>query len=304
MRMSRLARLRRGVDQHPHPVRLRDAARRVQALRLRQGPVDVRPGGLHPHQARDVLHRRVGPDVRILLVGSGGVGSAFTAIAARRDFFERCVVADYDEAGHARRSTRWGTTGSWQVRSMRRTPARSSRSSVSTGITHVMNAVDPRFVMPIFNGAYAGGADYLDMAMSLSHPHPDAPYSEMRGEARRRAVRRCRRVGEGRPARAGRDRRGAGAVRRVRALRRRPPVLRDRRARHARRRQPRGRGLRVRAVVLDLDDDRGVPQPAGGLGEGPRLVHHRRRSASRRPSTSPRASGRSSASTSSTRKCC
>ena len=52
------ARLRRGVDQHPHPVRLRDAARRLQALRLRQGPVDVRPRGLHPHQARHVLHRQ------------------------------------------------------------------------------------------------------------------------------------------------------------------------------------------------------------------------------------------------------
>ena len=32
--------------------------------------------------------------MRILLVGAGGVGSAFTAIAARRDFFELCVVAD------------------------------------------------------------------------------------------------------------------------------------------------------------------------------------------------------------------
>ena len=30
--------------------------------------------------------------------------------------------------------------------------------------------------MPIFEGAFAAGADYLDMAMSLSHPHPDAPY--------------------------------------------------------------------------------------------------------------------------------
>jgi saccharopine dehydrogenase-like NADP-dependent oxidoreductase len=39
-----------------------------------------------------------------------------------------------------------------------------------------MNAVDPRFVMPIFNGALAGGADYLDMAMSLSQRHPDKPY--------------------------------------------------------------------------------------------------------------------------------
>ena len=36
--------------------------------------------------------------MRILLIGAGGVGSAFCAIAARRTFFEACVVADYDEA--------------------------------------------------------------------------------------------------------------------------------------------------------------------------------------------------------------
>ena len=46
------------------------------------------------------------------------------------------------------------------------------------GITHVMNAVDPVFNMPIFDGAFAAGADYLDMAMSLSKPHPDAPYEK------------------------------------------------------------------------------------------------------------------------------
>ena len=42
-----------------------------------------------------------------------------------------------------------------------------------------MNAVDPRFVMPIFNGAYASGADYLDMTMSLSHRHPEEPYEKL-----------------------------------------------------------------------------------------------------------------------------
>jgi saccharopine dehydrogenase-like NADP-dependent oxidoreductase len=41
-----------------------------------------------------------------------------------------------------------------------------------------MNAVDPRFVMPIFDGAFAAGADYLDMAMSLSRPHPQAPHEQ------------------------------------------------------------------------------------------------------------------------------
>ena len=60
---------------------------------------------------------------------------------------------------------------------MRLTPARWSRLARESGATHVMNAVDPRFVMPIFEGALAAGADYLDMAMSLSKPHPEQPYA-------------------------------------------------------------------------------------------------------------------------------
>ena len=47
------------------------------------------------------------------------------------------------------------------------------------GGTHVMNAVDPRFVMPIFDGAYGAGADYLDMAMSLSQPDVEQPYAKV-----------------------------------------------------------------------------------------------------------------------------
>src|SRR5439155_21029944 len=35
--------------------------------------------------------------MKILVVGSGGVGSAFAPIAARRDFYEHVVFADYDE---------------------------------------------------------------------------------------------------------------------------------------------------------------------------------------------------------------
>ena len=59
-------------------------------------------------------------------------------------------------------------------------------------ITHVMNAVDPVFDMPIFDGAYAAGADYLDMAMSLSQPAPGDAVRGLRREARRRAVREGR----------------------------------------------------------------------------------------------------------------
>ena len=42
----------------------------------------------------------------------------------------------------------------------------------------LMNATDPRFVMPLYRAALQAGTHYLDMAMSLSHPHQDAPYSE------------------------------------------------------------------------------------------------------------------------------
>ncbi len=114
--------------------------------------------------------------MRILLVGAGGVGSAFCAIAKRRDFFENIVVSDYDEAkareaAEAVKDPRFSST---QVDA-------GSADAVAAlvrehRITHVMNAVDPRFTMPIFDGALAGGADYLDMAMSLSQRHPEKPY--------------------------------------------------------------------------------------------------------------------------------
>ena len=36
--------------------------------------------------------------MRVLLVGAGGVGGSIALIAARREFFESMVVADYDAA--------------------------------------------------------------------------------------------------------------------------------------------------------------------------------------------------------------
>jgi len=42
----------------------------------------------------------------------------------------------------------------------------------------VLNAVDPRFVMPIYRAALLAGVNYMDMAMSLSRPHAEEPYSK------------------------------------------------------------------------------------------------------------------------------
>jgi saccharopine dehydrogenase-like NADP-dependent oxidoreductase len=114
--------------------------------------------------------------MRILLVGAGGVGAAFTAIAARRDFFDQVVVADYDPARAERAAAIDDRYIAAQVDA-------SSADAVTAlcrehRITHVMNAVDPVFNMSIFDGAFVAGADYLDMAMSLSRPHPTAPYEK------------------------------------------------------------------------------------------------------------------------------
>jgi saccharopine dehydrogenase-like NADP-dependent oxidoreductase len=117
-------------------------------------------------------------EMRILLVGAGGVGGAITAIAARRDFVERLVVADFDPARAGKAVAAAGDP---------RFVAARVDASDGTGVRALLaehdcqvllNATDPRFVMPLFRAALAAGVDYLDMAMSLSRPHPERPYEE------------------------------------------------------------------------------------------------------------------------------
>ncbi|MEI5584651.1 saccharopine dehydrogenase NADP-binding domain-containing protein, partial [Agromyces sp. CCNWLW208] len=123
--------------------------------------------------------------MRILLIGAGGVGDAIAKIAARRDFFELIVVSDYDES-RARRTVDWIAAKHGDAVAARFATAQvdASDPEVVASVarehraTHVVNAVEPKFVPSIFRGALAAGADYLDMAMSLSEPHPTEPYAE------------------------------------------------------------------------------------------------------------------------------
>ncbi len=122
--------------------------------------------------------------MRILMIGAGGVGDAAAKIAAERDFFDAWVVADYDLARAERTVAavheRRGDDGRFTAA---RVDAGSAQEVTAlareVGATHVFNAVDPRFVMSIFDGALAAGADYLDMAMSLSVRHPSEPYARV-----------------------------------------------------------------------------------------------------------------------------
>jgi len=122
--------------------------------------------------------------MKILLVGAGGVGNALAKLLATRDFYESVVVADYDVS-------RAESVVGWIGRRFPEThprfsatqidasqPSNVTEAALAHGSTIVMNAVEPSFVESIFDGALAAGADYMDMAMSLSKPHPTDPHTK------------------------------------------------------------------------------------------------------------------------------
>ena len=117
--------------------------------------------------------------MRILVIGAGGVGSAAVGIAARRGFFEHMVVADYDPARVEHALTQVAGDARFSGAQVDASDVEAMVALIREHrISHVLNAVDPRFVMPIFDASFAAGIDYMDMAMSLSRPHPDRPHAE------------------------------------------------------------------------------------------------------------------------------
>lgn len=118
--------------------------------------------------------------MRVLLVGAGGVGTAITRIAARRPFFEYMAVADYDMARAESAVAALGESGArfGALRLDASDPAAVRAALEEHRCDVLLNATDPRFVMPLFEAALAHRVHYLDMAMSLSRPHPSRPYQE------------------------------------------------------------------------------------------------------------------------------
>ncbi len=106
--------------------------------------------------------------MRVLVIGAGGVGSAAAAVAQRREFFERFVLADVDAARAQAAAERTGdpriaaaVVDASDAASIAEL-ARTERADV------ILNAVDPRFNPAVFQAAFDAGCTYLDMAMTLS----------------------------------------------------------------------------------------------------------------------------------------
>jgi saccharopine dehydrogenase-like NADP-dependent oxidoreductase len=121
--------------------------------------------------------------VRILLIGAGGVGDAIVKISADRNFFDKLIVSDYD-IQRAEKSVDWVKEHSPKAADKFQTAQIDASDSdqvaalaKEVGATHIMNAVEPKFVQSIFDGALKAGVNYMDMAMSLSHVHKTDPFN-------------------------------------------------------------------------------------------------------------------------------
>ena len=121
--------------------------------------------------------------MRILLIGAGGVGDAVAKIAAKRGFYEHIVVSDYDQS-RADKTIAWIENKYGPEVAAKFSSAKidaSNAANIAALITdsrvdYVINAVEPKFVPTIFAACYTAGANYLDMALSLSEAHEHDPF--------------------------------------------------------------------------------------------------------------------------------
>src|SRR5918999_5885678 len=116
--------------------------------------------------------------MRILVIGAGGVGSAVAAIARRRDFFERMVLADLSPDRARAAVARLGDDRFAAVALDASDPDAIVALAEAERADAILNACDPWLNPPIFHAAARAGCTYLDMAMTLSQRHPERPFEQ------------------------------------------------------------------------------------------------------------------------------
>ena len=117
--------------------------------------------------------------MKVLLVGVGGVGEAIAVIARKRPWLEQMVLADYNLKRAEEVAAKLGDATRFPVAKV----DASNKDQIAAlahqyGVSLIMNACDPRFNIPIFDAALEAGCHYMDMAMTLSEPHPAEPFSK------------------------------------------------------------------------------------------------------------------------------
>ncbi len=115
--------------------------------------------------------------MKVLLVGVGGVGEAIAAIARPRLWLKQMVLADYNLERAREVAARLNDADRFPVEFVDASNQAMIEALIRKyDVDLVMNAVDPVFNQQIFDAAYQTGVHYMDMAMTLSEPHPERPY--------------------------------------------------------------------------------------------------------------------------------
>lgn len=118
--------------------------------------------------------------MKILMVGTGGVGEAAAVIASQRDpegtWLEQMVLADYDQKRAEQVSARIGDPRFPAEKVNARNKAEVEELIRKYQPDLLFNACDPSFNELLFDVAYENGTGYMDMALTLSVPHPEDPY--------------------------------------------------------------------------------------------------------------------------------
>jgi len=116
--------------------------------------------------------------MKALVIGAGGVGSAIANIASRRPFIASLVLADRT-LSRAQAAVTKVNDPRFSAEEVDASDVNDIRALIRKAAPDiVVNAVDPRFVMPIFLACEEEKVNYMDMAMSLSKPHPTDPFNK------------------------------------------------------------------------------------------------------------------------------
>ncbi len=117
--------------------------------------------------------------MKVLLVGVGGVGEAIAMIARERPWVEMIVLADYNLQRAMEVQKKLGDPERFPARQLDASKQKMIEDLAKEyQVDLIMNAVDPVYNKQIFDAAFEAGANYMDMAMTLSTPHPTDPFHQ------------------------------------------------------------------------------------------------------------------------------
>ena len=117
--------------------------------------------------------------MKVLVVGAGGVGEAIAQMAKTRAWIELMVLADYNLDRAKEVQAKLGDDKRFPVEFIDASKQEMVEELARKhGVNLIMNAVDPVYNENIFDAAFNAGANYMDMAMTLSKPHPEEPFKK------------------------------------------------------------------------------------------------------------------------------